>query len=103
MESRLVVALSFDQSVTRTGPFSEPAKLMLRFEPVVAVMPMAAAASLPNLIRTILYFLLKGERQLVCFEVLKPFVPRYRAKARCPGKIEANAGATIVQPDRRWT
>jgi hypothetical protein len=56
---------SFDQSISGTGPFSDLAKLVLRFKPVVAVTPMPAAASLPDLVRAILYFLIEGERKVV--------------------------------------
>jgi hypothetical protein len=66
-------------------------------------MSMAAAASLPDLVRAILYFLIKGERKVVSFEVLKPLIPGYGAKARCPWKIEPNPGATIVERDGPWT
>ena len=61
-ESRLVFDLSFDQLVSRTRSFSDLTKLVLCFEPVVAVMPMSAATSLPDLVRAILYFFIKGER-----------------------------------------
>jgi hypothetical protein len=84
-------------------PLREFAELVLRFKPIVAIMPMPAAASLPDLVRSILYFLIKGERKVVSFEVLEPFVPGYGAKARYPGKIEPNPGATIVERDRPWT
>ena len=99
----LVADLSFDQSVSGTGPFSDLAELVLRFKPVVAIMPMRAATSLPDLVRAILYFLIERERKVVSFEVFKPLVPGYGAKARCPGKIEPNPGATIVERDRPWT
>lgn len=102
-ESRLAFDLSLDQSVSRTRPCSDLTKLVLRFEPVVAVMPMSAATSFPDLVRAILYFFIKGERQMMSFEVLKPFVPGDWAKKRCPGKIEANPGATVVDRDCRWT
>ena len=60
--SRLVFDLSFDQLVSRTRSFSDLTKLVLCFEPVVAVMRMSAATSLPDLVRAILYFFIKGER-----------------------------------------
>ena len=85
----------FDQLVSRTRPFSDLTKLVLCFEPVVAVMPISAATSLPDLVRAILYFFIKGERQMI-----KPFVPGDWAKTRCPGKIEANPGASVVDRDR---
>ena len=66
-------------------------------------MPMSAATSLPDLVRAILHFFIKGERQKMSVEVLKPFVPGDWAKTGCPGKIEANPGATVIDRDRRWT
>ena len=99
----LVFDLSFDQSVSRAWPFGDLPKLMLRFEPVVAVMPMSGATSLPDLVCAILYFFIKGERQMMSFEVLKPFVPGDWAKTGCTWKIEANAGAAVVDRDRLST
>jgi hypothetical protein len=82
---------------------SDFAKLVFRFKPIVPILPMPAAASLPDLVRSILYFLIKGERKVVSFEVLEPLVPGYGAKACDPGKVEPNPGATIVERDRAWT
>jgi hypothetical protein len=64
---------------------------------------MSGATSLPDLVRAILYFFIKGERQMMSFEVLEPFAPGDWAKTRCPGKIEANSGAPVVDRDRPWT
>jgi len=99
----LVFDLSFDQSVSRTRPLSDLSKLVLRLKPVVEVMSISGATSLPDLVRAILYFFIKGERQLMSVEVLKPFVPADWAKTRGRGKIEANPGATVVDPHRIWT
>jgi hypothetical protein len=41
---------------------------------------MSAATSLPDLVRAILYVSIKGERQMMSFEVLNPFVPGDWAK-----------------------
>ena len=78
----------FDQLVSRTRPFSDLTKLVLCFEPVVAVMPMSAATSLPDLVRAILYFFIKGERQMMSFEVSNHSSQVIGQKRAAPGKLK---------------